>query len=176
MEGAKIRRGVGSDVDVGETLLGSRGVAFAVFETEGGCDWVAAAVVESNGGVGDGSVAGRDEGGTDAIADEVAFSVDGVEIHGELSAEGVEDGAGRDSGDMRGNGGEGGAEGNFLEERIRVDGRKRRERDGGRGRAGTKGHGSETCGFGDGSDGGVGELHGRRGGESRGDKAIGYGS
>ena len=93
VEGVKIRRGVGSDLDVGETFLGVGGVVFAVFEAEGGGDWVATAVVEGNGGVGDGVVARRDEGGSDAVADEVAFSVDGVEIHGELSAEGVEDGA-----------------------------------------------------------------------------------
>ena len=42
-------------------------------------------------------MARRDEGGSDAVADEVAFSIDGVEIHGELSAEGVEDGARGDS-------------------------------------------------------------------------------
>ena len=97
MEGVKIRRGVGSDLDVGETFLGVGGVVFAVFEAEGGGDWVATAVVEGNGRVGDGVVARRDEGGSDAVADEVAFGVDGVEIHGELSAEGVEDGARGDS-------------------------------------------------------------------------------
>ena len=67
---------------------------------------------------------GFEEGIADGGAKGVAFSVDGVDINGKVSGEGVEDGVGRDRSNMGLNGGEGRAKGCFLEERFSFQGGK----------------------------------------------------
>ena len=119
-------------------------MTFTFREFHGSIDLVAAAVVEGNGGMRDGGVAGLEEGGTDAIADEGALGVNGVEVHGEVSAKSIEDGARRNGGNMGGDGSESRAEGNFLEERVGVEVGERGKGDGWGGRARTEGDGGEA--------------------------------
>ena len=124
---------------------------------------VAFGVEELLSGEGDGGVAGLDDGAADIVAEGGAFGVDGVEINGQVRREGVEDGARRDGLDVGKDGVGGGAWGDLIEDRIRVDGGKGWKRNGWGGGAAAEGN-RRRRGVSGRGDGGVRELdHGELG-------------
>ena len=76
-----------------------------------------------------------EEGLADGIADEVAFRVDSMDIEGKVGGKDVKNGSRVNGIDVGENGGDGGAESDLLEERIRVEAWEGREGDGRGGRA-----------------------------------------
>ena len=79
--------------------------------------------------MGDVSVSGAEESVADGIAELVAFGVDGMEVDGNDRSKGIEDRAARDEGYDVGKSSNGGAKRDFLENRITVVSRERREVD-----------------------------------------------
>ena len=154
---ARVKRGKvvdgDGDDDKGKAVVLFLGRGFSVGDVEGGWGLVTFGVEEFLSREGDGGVAGLDNGAADAITEGGAFGVDGMEIDGQVRRKGVKDSARRGGLNVGKDGSGGGAEGNFFEDRVRVDGGKGWKRNGWGGGAVTEGnrHGGGVSGCGDGS-------------------------
>ena len=90
--------------------------------------------------MGDGGVAWLEESITDPVTKDKTFSIDSLHGDGDIGREDVKDDMGRDRFDVGKDGGDGGAKGNLLDERVCIKGRKHRKGDSRSGRAGAKGN------------------------------------